>query len=181
MKTVSLKQLPLCGLFGLAVQLQLGCSYEALFPPLAVAERVELSRYAGVWYEIAKYPNSFERGCYGVTAEYTLREDGRVTVVNTCREGALDGPARTIEGYAEVADPATNARLTVYFFYPFGAPYWILEVDENYQWAVVGEPSRSFLWILSRTPTLDDATYQAILARLPDKGYDPARLEPMPQ
>ncbi len=148
--------------------------------PLATVENVDIAKYMGKWYEIAKYPVPFENGCYGVTAEYSLKDDGTVRVFNTCRtaDGAI---ANTIEGFAAVADPASKAKLTVYFFYPFGAPYWILELDENYQYAVVGDPSRSTLWILSRTPTLDEATYQGILARLSEKGYDPARLEVMPQ
>jgi apolipoprotein D and lipocalin family protein len=135
----------------------------------------------GTWHEIAKYPNSFERGCYAVTAEYTLRDDGTVRVLNTCR--AADGVTvkSTTEGFAEIADPATNAKLTVYFFYPFGAAYWIIDLDENYEYAVVGDPSRTFLWILSRTPTLDAETYDQNLHRLPEKGYDPQRLELTPQ
>ncbi len=158
-----------------------GCSLAALYPPLDVADNVDIASYTGLWYEIARYPTRFQEGCYAVTAEYTLRDDGRVRVVNACHEDSVDGPIRTIEGFAEVADDETNARLTVYFFYPFGAPYWILELDEDYRWAVIGEPSRTYLWILSRTPTLDAQTYEAILTRLPEKGYDPARLMLTPQ
>ncbi len=157
-----------------------GLTSDGVATPLATVENVDIAKYMGKWYEIAKYPVPFENGCYGVTAEYSLKDDGTVRVFNTCR--AADGAiANTIEGIAAVADPSTNAKLTVYFFYPFGAPYWILELGENYEYAVVGDPTRSTLWILSRTPMLDDATYQDILARLPDQGYDPARLELMPQ
>lgn len=158
-----------------------GCNYEAFFPSLSTAENVEVSRYLGLWYEIAKYPVSFEEGCVGVTAKYTLNPDGTIKVVNTCYPGSLTAEPTTIEGTARVADPATNAKLSVSFFGPFGAPYWIIDLDPDYQWAVVGEPSRSFLWILSRTPTMDDAVYQDILSRLPEKGYDVSRLELMPQ
>jgi len=149
--------------------------------PLAVAPQVAVERYTGRWYEIARYPNWFERGCANVTADYALRDDGTLSVINTCR--SQDGQTVTdrIEGFARIADPETNAKLTVYFFWPFGAPYWILEIGAEYEYAVVGEPSRSFLWILSRTPTLDDATLAGILNRLPDLGYDPARLEWTPQ
>lgn len=150
-------------------------------PPLEVVERVDIERYMGVWYEIAKYPNRFEQGCYAVTAEYSLREDGTVRVFNVCRDSDGATVKRTIEGFARVADTTTNAKLTVYFFFPFGAPYWIIDLDEDYQYAVVGEPSRRFLWILSRTPALDERTYAGILERLPAKGYDPARLEMMAQ
>lgn len=151
-----------------------------VFAPLATVENVDIERYMGKWYEIAKYPVPFEKGCFGVTAEYSLKSDGTVRVFNTCRNA--DGEiANTIEGFAAVSDPTTNAKLTVYFFYPFGAPYWIIELGDNYEYAVVGDPSRSYLWILSRTPTLDESTYADILSRLPDRGYDPARLELMPQ
>ncbi len=149
-------------------------------PALDVVEDVEIERYMGRWYEIARYPNSFEQDCVGVTADYTLLSDGRVEVLNTCRD-ADGNTVSTIEGFAEVADPETRAKLTVYFFFPFGAPYWILELGDDYEYAVVGDPSRTFLWILSRTPTLDPALYDEITQRLPDKGYDPGRLELVPQ
>ncbi len=158
-----------------------GCSYEVFFPALPVVEQVKIDRFLGVWYEIARYPNGFEEGCAGVTAEYGMRDESSITVKNTCLEGSLDGPVRTIEGYATIADPSTNAKLNVVFFPPFGAPYWVLELDEDYQWAVIGEPSRSFLWILSRTPQMEQDIYQGILNRLPEKGYDPARLIETPQ
>lgn len=158
-----------------------GCAYEIFFPQLPVVEQVKIDRFLGVWYEIARYPHGFEEGCAGVTAEYGVRDENSITVKNTCLEGSLDGPMRTIEGYATIADPSTNAKLNVVFFPPFGAPYWVLELDEDYQWAVIGEPSRSFLWILSRTPKMSQATYDAILSRLPEKGYDPARLIETPQ
>lgn len=149
--------------------------------PLETVPFVEVERYMGKWFEIAKYPNGFQQGCSAVTAEYSLREDGTVRVFNTCR--AADGVTvtNTIEGFATVADTRTNAKLLVYFFFPFGAPYWIIDLDDDYQYAVVGEPSRRFLWILSRTPALDESTYNAILQRLPEKGYDPSRLELTPQ
>ena len=149
-----------------------GCS--AFYAPLPVVENVDLERYAGRWYEIARNPNRFERGCVGVTADYTLRTDGRIGVVNT---------VRTIEGTARVVDTNTNAKLGVTFFWPFEGDYWILELGEaeDYGYAVVGEPSRRFLWILSREPTLDDDTYAEILSGLPELGYEPDRLEAVPQ
>jgi apolipoprotein D and lipocalin family protein len=150
-------------------------------PPLETVAQVDIQRYMGKWYEIAKYPVVFENGCFGVTAEYALKSDGNVQVVNTCRTSDGQSVANRIEGFATVADPASNAKLTVYFFYPFGAAYWIIELDADYQYAVVGDPSRTYLWILSRTPTLDPDIYAQIIERLPDRGYDPARLELMPQ
>jgi len=151
-----------------------GCN--AFYPPLDVVDNVEIERYTGRWYEIARYPNSFERGCVGVTADYALRSDGRVDVVNTCRIGSLDGNVKTIEGVARVVDERTNAKLAVTFFWPFEGDYWILELGDEYEYAVVGEPSRSFLWILSREPTMDESLYEDILGRLPAKRYDPDQL-----
>ena len=156
-----------------------GCG--AVYPPLATVDNVELGRYTGRWYEIARYPNSFEPGCVGVTADYAFREDGRISVLNTCVEGSLDGNVRLIEGVARVVDPNTNAKLAVTFFPPFEGDYWILELGEDYEYAVVGDPSRTFLWILSRDPALDEDLYEDILSRLPEKSYDPNRLELVPQ
>jgi apolipoprotein D and lipocalin family protein len=148
---------------------------------LAVVQHVDLERYMGTWYEIARYPASFERNCVASTAEYTLRDDCKVEVVNRCRVCSFDGRERSIRGVARVVDPETNARLKVAFFWPFEGDYYIIMLDDDYRWAVVGEPRRRYLWILSRTRQLDPAAYDAILARLPEFGYDPARLELTPQ
>jgi apolipoprotein D and lipocalin family protein len=112
-----------------------------------------------------------------VTADYALREDGRISVLNTCIEGNLDGDVRLIEGVARVVDRSTNAKLAVTFFAPFEGDYWILELGDDYEYAVVGDPSRTFLWILSREPVLDQDLYADILSRLPERGYDSERLE----
>lgn len=166
-------------LVGCTVLIPAGCHAQG--PPLAVVESVNLNRYAGTWYEIARYPNSFQRNCVDVTAEYSPRENRRVTVENFCREDQPNGRLRSIRGTARVVDTQTNAKLKVTFFWPFEGDYWIIELDADYSYAVVGEPSRNFLWILSRTPTLDEDLYQAILGRLPEKGYDPAALVRTPQ
>ena len=156
-----------------------GCA--AFYPELPVVDSVDLEQYAGKWYEIARYPNFFEQDCFGVTAEYTIMDDGQVEVVNTCRKGSLDGELDVATGVARVADTETNAKLRVRFFGPFEGDYWIIELDDQYQYAVVGEPSRGFLWILSRTPQLDQTIIDSILERLPDLSYDPERLEFTPQ
>jgi len=150
---------------------------------LQTVDNVDIERYAGLWYEIARYPNGFQTQCAGgTTAEYIIRDNGDVTVINRCNVGSLDGEVDTQEGFAQVVDEDTNAKLVVYFFFPFGGDYWIIDLDEeNYEWAVVGEPSRSFLWILSRSPELDDDVMNGILERLPDQGYDPDRLQMTPQ
>lgn len=157
-----------------------GCS-QAKHPPLEVVSHVDVQRYVGRWYEIARYPNRFEKGCVAVTAEYTPRSDGKITVVNAARDKTLDGPVRSIKGKAWVVDKTTNAKLKVQFFWPFSGNYWIIDLDKDYRWAVVSEPRRNVLWILSRTPQLDEAVYGQIVSRLKEKGFDPGRLEKIAQ
>lgn len=145
-------------------------------PELRTVPRVEVPRYVGTWYEIASYPQRFQKGCTGTTATYTLEEDGSLGVVNRCFKETLDGEESRAEGRARVVDRTTNAKLEVSFFWPFWGDYWIVELGPNYEYAAVGHPSRDYLWILSRTPTMDDATYEALLARLEAQGYDRKRL-----
>jgi apolipoprotein D and lipocalin family protein len=145
-------------------------------PPLQTVPRVDLSRYTGTWYEIASFPQSFQEGCTGTTATYTLRDDGDISVVNRCRKGSLQGEEDSAEGVARVADPTSNAKLEVSFFWPFWGDYWIIDLGSDYEYAVVGHPGRDYLWILSRTPTMDGGTYRGILSRLRAKGYPLDRL-----
>jgi apolipoprotein D and lipocalin family protein len=149
--------------------------------PLETVDSVDLERYLGLWYEIASYPAFFQKGCTASTAEYSLRDDGLIRVVNRCRKGSLDGKEKSVTGKARIVDGDTNAKLEVSFFWPFWGDYWIIDLDPDYRWAVVGEPKRTYLWILSRTPQMDAATYDAIVSRLPGRGYDPAALERTPQ
>jgi apolipoprotein D and lipocalin family protein len=148
--------------------------------PLATVGNVDLARYAGQWHEVAKYPNRFQQQCVGdTTATYGLRDDGNVAVLNRCR---------TRDGYDEVSGVARRVdgrtdRLQVSFlpaalrWLPFGwGDYWVIELAPDYRYAVVGEPSRQYLWVLSRTPGLAPEDRRAIEARLPGHGYDPARL-----
>jgi len=154
-----------------------GCAaIVSLADPPTVVPSVDLTRYLGKWYEIAHYPTPFQAGCASSTAEYAQRADGSVSVFNTCL--AADGSTiSTIEGTATVADPVSNAKLMVRFpSVPFPAPYWIIDLGQEYEYAVVGDPTRSTLFILSRTPTLDPAALDGIVSRLPDQGYDPGRL-----
>lgn len=148
--------------------------------PLASVPKVDLNRYVGRWYEIAKYPNRFERKCdRNVTATYAVRPDGRISVVNSCttREAKL---TRSV-GWAKVVDKQTCSKLKVTFFWPFFGDYWIIDLGANYEYAVIGEPSRKYLWVLSRTPKMDDKLYAEITSRLASKGYDASKLEPMTQ
>ncbi len=143
---------------------------------LRTVPRVDLGRYVGTWYDIASFPQRFQAGCAGTTATYTLRDDGAIDVLNRCLDGSLDGEERAAKGIARVVDRETNAKLEVSFFRPFWGDYWIIDLGEAYDYAVVGHPSRDYLWILSRTPTLPDALYAAILARLVEQGYETERL-----
>jgi apolipoprotein D and lipocalin family protein len=145
-------------------------------PPLKAVSEVDLNRYAGTWFDIANFPRQFQKDCAGTTAKYTLRDDGDIDVLNSCRYGSLDGELRSKLGRARIVDKATNAKLKVSFFRPFWGQYWIVDLDEDYQYAAVGHPGRDYLWILSRTPTLADTTYQAILGRLESLDYDTSRL-----
>jgi apolipoprotein D and lipocalin family protein len=155
-----------------------GCRHADAQPPPRVVPQVDLERYLGTWYEIASIPNRFQRGCVATTATYARRGDGRISVVNECRDGVLDGELRRIEGVAwPAADEPGGAKLWVRFFWPFRGAYWILDLDPDYRFAIVGHPSRRYLWILSRDPRIDDALYTDLLARAAAHGYDPARLE----
>jgi apolipoprotein D and lipocalin family protein len=136
------------------------------------AKPVELQRYLGRWYELARYENRFERGCEGVTADYSARPDGSIDVVNAC-DGAPDGRRRVSRGRARVVPGSGNAMLKVSFFGPFFlGNYWILDRADDYQWAIVGEPSGRFLWILSRDHTPPTETYNLLVSRARDLGYD---------
>lgn len=156
-----------------------GCHWgsKPAVPPLAVVPGVDLTRYVGKWYEIAKYPNRFQKGCVGATAEYTLSDDGtRVDVVNRCRD-AESGKEKSVRGKARVVDPATNAKLSVTFFWPFSGDYWILALGEEYEYAVVGTPDRDYLWFLARTPSINDELYGRLVDLARERGFDPARIE----
>lgn len=150
--------------------------------PLATVPHVELERYLGRWYEIARYPNFFQRDCKGeVTATYSRRDDGGIVVDNACVRA--DGGTDRAIGAARIVDATTNAKLEVRFapeflsFLPFvWGDYWVIDLAPDYSYAVVGEPSRRYLWILAREPRLDASALQAIVARLPSAGYDPAPL-----
>ena len=146
-------------------------------PELRTVPHVDLQRYLGTWYDIASFPQRFQLGCTGTTATYTIRGEGEINVLNRCRKGSLTGKQDSAQGRARVVDPATNAKLKVSFFRPFWGDYWIIDLGANYEYAVVGHPSRDYLWILSRTKTMDSNVYEGILGRLREQGYEVARLK----
>lgn len=144
-------------------------------PPLETVPHVDLNRYTGRWHEIARYPNSFERKCdRDVTAQYSVKRNGDIRVVNSCVTSS--GAISRSTGTAKVVDKATNAKLKVTFFWPFYGKYWIIALGRDYDYAVVGEPSRRYLWILSRSPHMTADLYQQITARLAEKSYDASKL-----
>jgi len=156
-------------------------SQDKELPQLVTVKQVDLKKYAGLWYEIAKIPNSFQDQCaYGTTAEYKIYKDGSIQVINKCYDD--NGEPDVADGVANVVDKKTNAKLEVSFvsFFgirPFWGDYWIIGLDDNYQWAIVGTPNRKYGWILSRTPSLPDETMQKIFEILKSQHYNPEDFE----
>lgn len=141
----------------------------------ATVQQVDLERYMGAWYEVARLPVGFQEGCVSTRAEYFLRSDGKVDVLNVCRKGA-GGPIETAQGVARVVDPKTNAKLKVSFFWPFEGDYWVFRLDEQYRYAAVGSPDRKSLWILSREPTMPEDVYRQWVESLRKDGFAVERL-----
>lgn len=134
---------------------------------------VDLNRYVGLWYEIGRYENGFERGCEAVTAEYAVRDDGLVSVLNTCHQGGVDGPVKKAEARARIVADSRNAKLKVSFFGPFYlGDYWVLDRADDYSWSIVGEPSGRYLWLMNRTAQPSPQTRATIMERTEALGYD---------
>jgi apolipoprotein D and lipocalin family protein len=151
--------------------------------PVRTVSMVDIPSYMGKWYEITRFPNSFQKKCGATTADYKLRRDGKVTVTNTCKTAKGLNVANAI---ARVADTKTNAKLKVSFvpffnrFGWFAGDYWILDLAADYSYVLVGAPDRNFLWILSRTPTLDDNIVEALKTTAQREGFDVSRLRDSP-
>jgi apolipoprotein D and lipocalin family protein len=158
------------------------CATAPTRPPVATVPQVDLARYAGTWFEIARFPNSFQdggRGCVATTATYTPQPDGQVGVINRCL--ADDGTPRLAEGKAYAVEGSGNARLRVSFFWPFYGDYWVIGLDPAYRWAVVGAPGRDYLWILSRRPSLAPGDYSEAVGIAARQGFEVTRLQTTPQ
>ena len=143
-------------------------------PPLQTVEKVELNKYLGSWYEIARYEHFFERDCKNVTANYSMIDSETIKVINRCTKIQTNEKKEAI-GRAYAIDES-NSKLKVSFFRPFYGDYWVLMLDENYKYAVVGTPSREYLWILARTSKLDEKIKKDILKKLPSLGFDTSKL-----
>lgn len=170
--------------FGLAAA---NAQTNAAKEPLRPVSGLDLNRYSGKWYEIAKYPNRFQRQCIAnTTAQYTLKPNGRIEVLNSCTK--KDGVTDSAKAEGKIADEKNNAKLKVRFapgafsWLPFvWANYWVVDLADDYSYAVVSEPGRNYFWILSRTPDMDDAKYRAIITRAEAIGFDAKRIVRTPQ
>lgn len=161
-------------LLGLASLILLSCSNTGKMEKIdtTTVESVDLNKYLGTWYEIARFPHSFEKGLVGVTANYSFRKDGKIRVINKGYKGTLDGKLSTAEGKAKIPDPNDTSRLKVSFFLFFYGDYYVMELDEDYQWAMIGSSSPNYFWILSRSPQMDPETYRMLLDNAEKRGYD---------
>jgi apolipoprotein D and lipocalin family protein len=138
----------------------------------SVVTTVDLNRYKGKWYEIARLPNYFERKLKCTSAEYTLREDGKITVVNAGNYISEPTKSTSAKGVAWIPDKNAPAKLKVQFFWPFSGDYWIMYLDKDYRYVLVGEPALKYLWILAREKQMDEPTYKMLLQKAIDNGYD---------
>lgn len=137
---------------------------------------VDINKYSGTWYEIASFPQRFQNGCYNTTATYTLSDKGYVIVENRClKDNSPDGKSY-IKGKAFVVPGTGNSQLKVQFFWPFKGKYWIIDLAEDYSYAVVGHPNKKYLWILSRTRDMPQNKYNDILLKISNMGFDTTRL-----
>ena len=139
------------------------------YDTLEVVPHVDLKKYLGKWYEIARLPARFEEGCSDITATYSLSDDGTISVLNECKR---NGKVKRAKGKAKVVDKNTGAKLKVTFFWPFYGDYWIINLGDDYDYAVVGTPNRKYLWILSRTPQMDDKLFSRLIELVKSKGFD---------
>lgn len=144
--------------------------------PLPTVSNVDLEKYMGKWYEIASFDHSFQRGCHCTTAEYELK-DGYVKVTNSCNKESVDGEQNVATAKAYTVKGSNNSRLKVQFFWPFKGDYYIIDLADDYSYAAVGSPSRKYLWILNRTPTMDKETYNAIVERVKKLDFDVNKLQ----
>lgn len=138
---------------------------------LTVVSSIDLKKYQGTWYEIARLPNSFERKLKCITATYSLRDDGKIKVVNKGQYLSDTGKQNTATGVAWVPDKNSPAKLKVQFFWPFSGNYWVIDLDKDYRYVMVGEPSFRYFWILAREKTLSETTYQMLLKKAIENGY----------
>lgn len=149
--------------------------------PLQPVSRVDLPRYMGKWYVIANIPTPLEKDKYAAYDFLALRPDGTIDNDFHFRRGSLSAPEEKWDGTARVVNTTSNSEWRVQFFWPFSSPYLIIDLDPNYQWSLIGYPSRKYLWIMSRRPQLPESTYQKIVQSAVAQGYDASRIQRVPQ
>lgn len=169
-----IKLFEILGVFAIGVFL---FSCKGNYPDLPVVDKVDLKRYQGTWYEIARLPNSFERGLICVTANYTLNNDGTVQVINKGHKIEDITKVETAKGIAKVGSEGLSSKLRVSFFIPFYGDYWVLALDNEYSYALIGTPSREYLWILSRSPKMDELNINTLLTKAKSLGFDISKVE----
>lgn len=144
---------------------------------LTTVPEVDLKKYSGKWFEISAFPQRFQKGCHCTTAEYSLNENNFILVENRCNKDDINGKPSYIKGKAFVVKNSGNAKLKVQFFWPFKADYWIIDLASDYSYSVVSHPSKKYLWILSRTPSMSETIYQQIVDHLKQMGFDTSKLK----
>jgi lipocalin len=156
----------------------LGCSKtNSQMIDKTTVKELDLNRYLGKWYEIARFPHSFEKNLVGVTATYSLRDDGKIKVLNQGYKNTLDGELSVAEGKAKIPNKLEPAKLKVSFFWIFYGDYNVLELDENYQYVMIGSSTDKYFWILSRTPQMAPEVYGMLLEKARKRGYNLDKLE----
>lgn len=152
------------------------------YAPLDTVDSVDVNKYLGKWYEIARLPNRFQEDCFCATAEYSIIDEQTLKVVNSCREENFDGELDQVDGKAFIVEGSNNSKLKVQFFWPFKGDYWIINLDEkDYQYAVVGTPSRKYLWILAREKEIESGLLKSLISDAENKGFDISQLIISPQ
>jgi apolipoprotein D and lipocalin family protein len=150
----------------------ISCQTNKAMIDTTTVKNVQIEKFMGTWYEIARFPHSFEKNLVGVTATYSLKENGRIEVLNQGFEYTLNGKLKTANGKAKIPNIQEPGKLKVSFFWIFYADYFILELDENYKWALIGSSSDKYLWILARSKKLDENILKMLKAKAIERGYD---------
>ena len=148
---------------------------------LEVVSNLDLQKFQGTWYEIAHNPWFPEKGCFSMIAHYKLTDDNQINVTNICRKNGFDGEISKVTGRAWLVNPKIKAKWEVQFIWPFTLDYWVIDLEENYNYAVIGEPEKENLWILSRKPIIEKGILSKIIENTKIKGYDLSNLILTPQ
>jgi len=158
--------------FLIVIVLLISCKSQDSMIDKTVVKDFNIEKYLGKWYEIARFDHSFERGLVGVTATYSYRKDGKIKVINRGYKISMDGQLSEAIGKAKIPNVNEPSKLKVSFFLFFYGDYYVLDLDKDYKWAVVGSSSDKYLWILSRSPQIDESLYNSLLDKIKNRGYD---------